>query len=77
MRDSIQIARAEQLTAASGSNLALALRVLPQARRRDMRVFYAFCRIVDDLADEPDLPIEDRMRLVQEVRAAEAGDWDS
>jgi phytoene synthase len=51
---------AEKLTAASGSNLALALRVLPQSRRRDMRVFYAFCRQVDDLADEPDLPFEQR-----------------
>ena len=51
---------AEAITAASGSNLALALRVLPQARRRDMRVFYAFCRQVDDLADEPGLPYEVR-----------------
>ena len=70
MRDSIQIARAEQLTAASGSNLALALRVLPQARRRDMRVFYAFCRIVDDLADEPDLPIEARREGLKAWREA-------
>jgi phytoene synthase len=37
----------------SGSNLAIALRVLPQSRRRDMAIFYAFCREVDDLADEP------------------------
>ena len=51
---------AEAITAASGSNLAIALRVLPQGRRRDMRVFYAFCRQVDDLADEPGLPLEDR-----------------
>ena len=51
---------AEAITAASGSNLALALRVLPRGRRRDMRVFYAFCRIVDDLADEPGLPVEVR-----------------
>ena len=70
MRDSIQIASAEQLTAASGSNLALALRVLPQARRRDMRVFYAFCRIVDDLADEPDLPIEARREGLKSWREA-------
>ena len=60
MHDSFEIASAEQLTAASGSNLALALRVLPQGRRRDMRVFYAFCRIVDDLADEPHLSLDAR-----------------
>lgn len=70
MRDSVQIASAEQLTAASGSNLALALRVLPQSRRRDMRVFYAFCRIVDDLADEPDLPIEARREGLKAWREA-------
>ena len=54
------VAGAEAITAASGSNLALALRVLPKGRRRDMRVFYAFCRVVDDLADEPHLPMEQR-----------------
>jgi len=60
MHDRGEITRAEELTAASGSNLALALRVLPQSRRRDMRIFYAFCRIVDDLADEPHLSLEVR-----------------
>ena len=53
-------AEAEAITAASGSNLALALRVLPRGRRADMRVFYAFCRLVDDLADEPGLSFEER-----------------
>lgn len=54
------VVSAEAITAASGSNLALALRVLPQGRRRDMKVFYAFCRIVDDLADEPGLTLGER-----------------
>ena len=53
-------AEADAITAASGSNLALALRVLPRGRRSDMRIFYAFCRIVDDLADEPHLSLEER-----------------
>lgn len=44
----------------SGSNLAFALAVLPKGKRRDMGVFYAFCRVVDDLADDPDIPMEDR-----------------
>lgn len=61
---------AEAITAASGSNLALALRVLPQGRRRDMRVFYAFCRQVDDLADEPGLPLEDRRAGLRSWREA-------
>ena len=70
MHDSGEITRAEELTAASGSNLALALRVLPQSRRRDMRIFYAFCRIVDDLADEPDLPLEVRREGLRAWREA-------
>lgn len=42
----------------SGSNLAFALAVLPRHKREDMGIFYAFCRVVDDLADDPDLPME-------------------
>lgn len=44
---------AEEITRASGSNLALAFFVLPRERRRDISVFYAFCRVVDDIADAP------------------------
>ena len=47
-------ATAEKITRSSKSNLALAFVSLPVARRRDMTTFYAFCRIVDDIADEPD-----------------------
>jgi phytoene synthase len=38
---------------AAGSNLAFALAVLPPEKRGDMRVFYAFCRVLDDIVDEP------------------------
>ncbi len=44
----------------SGSNLAFALAILPRAVRRDMEVFYAFCRVIDDLVDEPGLEMESR-----------------
>lgn len=67
---STQVQMAEEVTAGSGSNLALALRVLPQSRRRDMRVFYAFCREVDDLADEPGLSIEARRLGLRRWREA-------
>jgi len=36
------------------SNLAFALWSLPRQARRDMMVFYRFCRIVDDIADDPE-----------------------
>lgn len=59
---------------ATGSNLAIALRVLPQSRRRDMRVFYAFCREVDDLADEPGLSMEERRVGLRRWREALSGE---
>ncbi len=44
---------AEQITRASKSNLAATFVALPPERRRDITTFYGFCRVVDDLADEP------------------------
>ncbi len=43
----------EQITRRAKSNLAFALACLPKERRRDMITFYAFCRVVDDIADSP------------------------
>jgi phytoene synthase len=40
--------------------LAFALRILPRDRRDDMVVFYAFCRTMDDLADDPSVPLTQR-----------------
>jgi phytoene synthase len=42
------------------SNLAFALACLPAERRRDMTSFYAFCRVVDDIADNPELSAPER-----------------
>lgn len=38
---------------ASGSSFYLAMRLLPPAKREAMFAIYAFCREVDDIADEP------------------------
>lgn len=43
----------EAITRGSKSNLAFALLRLPVERRADMRAFYAFCRVIDDIADDP------------------------
>ena len=51
---------AREIVSRSGSNLAFALAVLPRRKRDDMRVFYAFCRVVDDIADDQGLAIEER-----------------
>ncbi len=55
-----EAATAEEIARASKSNLALALIVLPRERRGDMRVFYAFCRVIDDIADDPGASAEER-----------------
>lgn len=52
------------ITRASGSNLALAFILLPKARRRGMAALYAFCREVDDVADEDTRPVDERARAL-------------
>ena len=51
---------ASKITRRAKSNLAFALRILPRDRREDMVVFYAFCRTMDDLADDPSEPLTRR-----------------
>ena len=51
---------AAEIVRRSRSNLAFALACLPKQRRHDMYVFYAFCRVVDDLADDTGIPLEER-----------------
>jgi len=46
-------ADARAITRASKSNLALAFVSLPRARRDDITIFYAWCRVIDDIADDP------------------------
>ncbi|MEO7932320.1 MAG: squalene/phytoene synthase family protein [Chthoniobacterales bacterium] len=60
----------EQITKASRSNLALAFLSLPEQKRRDISNFYAFCRIVDDLADEPGMPVAERQAQLDLWRSA-------
>lgn len=52
------------ITRKSTSNLALAFILLPKAKREGMTALYAFCREVDDVADEESVPaVERRVRL--------------
>jgi phytoene synthase len=48
------------ITRKSASNLALAFILLPKAKRYAMSALYAFCREVDDVADEETIPLEKR-----------------
>ena len=48
------------ITRKSASNLALAFIMLPREKRDAMSALYAFCREVDDVADEDSVPVEKR-----------------
>jgi len=54
------VSHASEITRRAKSNLAIALKLLPAERRDDMVVFYAFCRTIDDLADDTTRPAADR-----------------
>jgi phytoene synthase len=61
---------AREVTKASKSNLALAFVSLGGERRRDITVFYAFCRLIDDIADATDLSTEEKARELRKWRDA-------
>lgn len=64
-----------QITRKSRSNLAFALACLPAERKRDMISFYAFCRVVDDIADDATVPTAARREeLDRWKKAITAGD---
>ena len=52
------------ITKKSASNLALAFILLPREKRDAMAALYAFCRAVDDVADEDSVPTETRRELL-------------
>jgi len=65
------------VTRKSASNLALAFVLLPKARREAMFTLYAFCREVDDVADNESVPSEIRRASLaawrEDVRRACSG----
>jgi phytoene synthase len=50
----------QTITRKSASNLALAFVMLPKAKRNAMSALYAFCREVDDVADDETIPPQQR-----------------
>ncbi len=65
---------AAEIVRRSRSNLAFALACLPKERRHDMYIFYAFCRVVDDLADDEGIPSAERRAGLQRWRDVIRGD---
>ncbi|HEY5297145.1 MAG TPA: presqualene diphosphate synthase HpnD [Verrucomicrobiae bacterium] len=56
------------ITRKSASNLALAFILLPKKKRDAMSALYAFCREVDDVADDENVPVEKRRAQLSEWR---------
>jgi 15-cis-phytoene synthase len=50
------------ITRATKSNLALAFVAMSGQRRRDITTFYAFCRVIDDIADDAGRELASRRR---------------
>ena len=57
------------ITRKSASNLALAFVLLPKAKRDGMSALYAFCREVDDVADNESVPVSQRREQLAAWRA--------
>jgi phytoene synthase len=58
----------QSITHRSASNLALAFIALDREKKEAMSVLYAFCREVDDVADEDSRPVEERRVALAEWR---------
>jgi 15-cis-phytoene synthase len=63
------MSNAQTITRKSGSNLAFAFFSLPKEKRRDISTFYAFCRNVDDIGDDPGLSLEERRTRLEAWRS--------
>jgi squalene synthase HpnD len=70
--DPDDLALVEAIVRRSGTSFARGMRVLPPDRRYAMYAIYAFCRLVDDVADEPG-PFADKLPRLAQWRARIAG----
>jgi len=57
-----QMMNAAKITRESKSNLAFAFVSLGRERREDITIFYAFCRVIDDIADSTELTVQEKAR---------------
>jgi phytoene synthase len=54
--------------AAASSSFAAGMRILPRAERAAIYAIYGFCRLVDDIADDQQLPRRQRAAALEEWR---------
>ena len=63
-----EYSRSQSVTVKSGSNLAATFFLLPRDRQKAMVALYAFCREVDDVADDDNAPLAIRSERLEEWR---------
>ncbi|MEZ5921750.1 MAG: presqualene diphosphate synthase HpnD [Parvularculaceae bacterium] len=61
--------RAEETVKRSGTSFAAGMAILPKKRRYAMHAVYAFCREVDDIADDDGISCAERKKRLAEWRA--------
>jgi phytoene synthase len=66
------LAEVERIVRSAGTSFYRGMRILPPDRRAAMYGIYAFCRLVDDIADEP-APIGEKRAALAEWRGRIAG----
>jgi len=71
----------QQITRSSGSNLALSFISLPKEKQQAMSVFYAYCRVADDIVDDPQKSAAEKRSEIDywrhEIRSCYEGTPDS
>lgn len=65
--DAADLAAVETIVKRAGTSFYRGMKVLPRDRRAAMYAIYAFCRIVDDVADEP-APVPQKLAGLQAWR---------
>lgn len=70
MRTDAAYAEVVRITRREARNFAWGIAVLPRAKRLAVAALYAFARRVDDLADDPELPVAARREGLEACRAA-------
>jgi phytoene synthase len=70
--DPADLDEVEALVRGAGTSFYRGMRVLPKDRRAAMYGIYAFCRVVDDIADD-ESPFDDKLPRLAEWRARIAG----
>jgi phytoene synthase len=65
----LSLSASQSITRKSASNLALAFVLLPREKRQAMAALYAFCRQVDDVADDESTSVAERRLALAAWRA--------